>query len=95
MELNDDQRPGGQEVSNHAKCVEKFREIIGHDANFTTRMLAKRSNANKNTIWNILTEDLGKRRRVRVLFHMSQMQSKKVNEFWIKKRIPLINHLSY
>ena len=39
-DLNDDLRPGRPEVSNRAKLVEKVREIIGIDANFTTRMLA-------------------------------------------------------
>ena len=42
--------------------MKKVREIIGIDANFTTRMLAEESNTSKNTIWRILTEDLGKRK---------------------------------
>ena len=40
----------------------KVREIIGIDANFTTRMLAEELNTSKNTIWRIITEDLGKRK---------------------------------
>ena len=40
-DLNDDLRPGRPEVSNRAELVEKLREIIGIDANFTTRMLAE------------------------------------------------------
>ena len=61
-DLNDDLRPGRPEVSNRAELVEKVREIIGIDANVTTRMLAEESNTSKNTIWRILTEDLGKRK---------------------------------
>ena len=60
--LNDDLRPGRPEASNGAEMVEKVREIIGIDANFTTRMLAEELNTSKNTIWRILTEDLGKRK---------------------------------
>ena len=59
-DLNDDLRPGRSEVSNRAELVEKVREIIGIDANFTTRMLAEELNTSKNTIWRNLTEDLGK-----------------------------------
>ena len=43
-DLNDDLRPGHPEVSNRAELVEKIREIIGIDANFTTRMLAEELN---------------------------------------------------
>ena len=35
---NDDLGPGRPEVSNRAELVEQVREIIGIDANFTTRM---------------------------------------------------------
>ncbi|XP_065650402.1 protein GVQW3-like [Hydra vulgaris] len=59
---NDDLRPCCQEASNRAELVEKVREIIGIDANFTTRMLAKEINTSKNTIWRILSQDLGKRK---------------------------------
>ena len=61
-DLNDDLRPGCPEVSNRAELVEKVREIIGIDGNFTTRMLGEELNTSKNTIWRILTEDLGKRK---------------------------------
>ena len=40
-DLNDDLRPGCPEVSNRAQLVEKVREIIGIDVDFTTRMLAE------------------------------------------------------
>ena len=60
--LNDDLRPSRPEVSNRAELVENVREIIGIDANFTTRMLAEELNKSKNTIWRILTEDLCKRK---------------------------------
>ena len=59
-DLNDDPRPGRSEVSNRDELVEKVREIIGIDANFTTRMVAEELNTSKNTIWRILTENLGK-----------------------------------
>ena len=45
-DLNDDLRPGRPEVSN-AELVEKVREIIGIDANFTRRMLAEELNTSK------------------------------------------------
>ena len=50
-DLNDDLRPGRPEVSNRAELVEKVREIIGIDANCTTRMLTEELNTSKNTIW--------------------------------------------
>ena len=61
-DLNDDLRPGRPEVSNRAELVEKVHELIGIDANLTTRMLAEELNTSKNTIWRILTKDLGKRK---------------------------------
>ena len=42
-DLNDP-RPGRQEASNRAESVEKVREIIAIDANFTVRMLAEELN---------------------------------------------------
>lgn len=56
----DDQIPGLSEASNSTELVEKVREIIDIDANFTRRMLAVGLNTSKNTIWRILSEDLGK-----------------------------------
>ena len=61
-DLNDDLRPGRPEVRKRVELVEKVRNIIGIDANFTTRMLAVELNTSKYTIWQILTEDLGKRK---------------------------------
>ena len=43
-DLNDDWRPGRPEASNRAELVEKVREIIAIDANFTVRMLAEKLN---------------------------------------------------
>ena len=60
-DLNDDLRPGRPEVSNRAELMDKVCDIIGIDAKYTTRMLAEELNTNKNTIWRISTEDLGKR----------------------------------
>ena len=40
-DLNDDPRPGRPGASNRAKLVEKVREIIAIDANFTVRMLCR------------------------------------------------------
>ncbi|XP_065667877.1 protein GVQW3-like [Hydra vulgaris] len=68
-DLNDDLRAGRPEAINRAELVEKVREIIGTDANFPKRMLAEELNTSKNTIWRILTQDLGQ--NVRVLFHMN------------------------
>ena len=47
-DLNDDLRPGRPEVSNRAGLVEKVREIIGMDANFTTRMSIKVESISRN-----------------------------------------------
>ena len=98
-DLNYDLRPGSPEVSNRAELVEKVREIIGIDANFTTRMLDEELNTSKNTIWRILTEDLGKRnvcaRFVPHQLNAPPHKTKKVNEFFMKKRISPINHPPY
>ena len=98
-DLNDDLRPVRLKVSNRAELVEKAREIIGIDANFTTRMLAEEFNWSKNTIWRFLFEDLGKR-KVCARFVPHQLnapphKTRKVNEFFMKKRISLINHPPY
>ena len=98
-DLNDDLRPGRPEVSNRAESVEKVREIIAIDANFTTRMLAEELNTSTNTIWRILTGDLGKR-KICARFFPHQLnapphKTKKVNELLMKKRISLINHPPY
>ena len=61
-DLNDDPRPGRPEASNRAELVEKVREIITIDANFTVRMLTEELNLSYCTIYTILTEDLGKRK---------------------------------
>ena len=84
-DFNDNLRPGHPEVSNRAELVEKVGEIIGIDANFTTKMLAEELNTSKNTIWRILTEDLGKRkvcaRFVPHQLNATHHKTKKVNEF--------------
>ncbi|XP_054744384.1 protein GVQW3-like [Anastrepha obliqua] len=58
-DLNDDERPGRPEASNRAELVEKVREIIAVDGNFTVRMLAEELNSSTGTIWKILTDELG------------------------------------
>ena len=44
-DLNDDPKPERPEASNRAELVEKVREIIAMDANFTVRMLAEELNS--------------------------------------------------
>ncbi|XP_054737795.1 histone-lysine N-methyltransferase SETMAR-like [Anastrepha obliqua] len=61
-DLDDDKRPGRPEASNRAELVEKVREIIAVDENFTARVLAEELNSSTGTIWKILTDDLGKRK---------------------------------
>ena len=61
-DLNDDPRPGRPDASNRAELVEKVREIMAIDANFTVRMLAEELNLSYCTIYTILTEDFGKRK---------------------------------
>ena len=60
-DLNDDSRPEWPESSNRAELVEKVREIITIDANFTVRMLAEELNSSYCTVYTILTEDFCKR----------------------------------
>ena len=98
-DLNDNQRPGRPEASNRAQLVEKVREIIAIDANFTVRMLTEELNSSYCTIDTILTEDLGKR-KVCGCFVPHQLnapphKTKKVNEFLIKKQICVTNHPPY
>lgn len=54
-------RPHRSEASNRAELLVNVREMVGHDANFSTSMLDAVLNRCKNTIWRILIEDLGKR----------------------------------
>lgn len=61
-DLNDDARPGRPEGENRAELVQKIREIIAIDGNFTVRMLAEELNTNRETVRQILTIDLGKRK---------------------------------
>ena len=98
-DLNDDPRPGRPEASNRAELVEKVREIIAIDANFTVRMLAEELNSSYCTIYTILTEDLGKR-KVFARFVPHQLnappyETKEVNEFFMKKQICVINYAPY
>ena len=61
-DLNDDPRPGREEASNRVELVEKIREIITIDVNFTVRILAKELNSSYCIIYTTLTKDLGKRK---------------------------------
>ena len=98
-DLNDDPRPGRPETSNRVELVEKVRQIIAIDANFTVRMLAEELNLSYCTIYTILTEDLGKR-KVFARFVPHQLnapphKTKKVNEFLIKKQICVMDYPPY
>ena len=98
-DLNDDPIPGRPETSNFAELVEKVREIIAIDANFTVRMLAEESNSSYCTSYAILTEDLGKRKVfARFVPHQLNAQphkTKKFNEFLIQKQICLMDYPPY
>ena len=79
--------------------MEKVREIIAIDANFTVRKLAEELNLSYCTIYTILTEDLGKR-KVFARFVPHQLnapphKNKKVNEFLMKKRICVMDYPPY
>ena len=94
-----DPRPGRPEASNRAELVEKLREIIAIDVNFTVRMLAEELNSSYCTIYTILTEDFGQR-KVCALFVQHQLnapphKTKKVQEFFMKKQICVIEHPLY
>ena len=87
------------EASNRAQLVEKVREIIAIDANFTVRMLAEELNLSYCTIYTILTEDLGKR-KIFARFVPHQLneplhKTKKVNEFFMKKQICVMDYPPY
>ena len=76
-DLNDDPRSGRPETSNHAELVEKVREIIAIDANFTVRMLTEELNSYYGTNYTMLTEDLGKRKvRARLFPHQLNKDQK-------------------
>ncbi|CAD6997074.1 unnamed protein product [Ceratitis capitata] len=83
---NDDPRAGRPETSNRAELVEKVREIIGIDANFATKMLAEELNTRKNTIWRILTEDLGKRKVCARLVPHELNEDQKIARIFYEKR---------
>ena len=59
-DLNDDPRPGRPEASNRAELMEKVREIIAINANFTVRMLEEELNSSYCTIYTISTKRHGK-----------------------------------
>ena len=79
--------------------VEKVREIIAIDVNFTVTMLPEELNSSYCTIYTILTEDLGKRkvcaRFVPLQLNAPPHKTKKVNEFLMKKQICVIDHPPY
>jgi predicted transcriptional regulator len=60
--LNDDQRSGRPENKNRDELLQKIREIIAVDGNFTVRMLAEELGTNRETVRHILTKDLGKKK---------------------------------
>ena len=98
-DLNDDPRPGRSEASNHAELVEKVREIIAIDANFTVIILAEEINLSYCTIYTILTEDLSKR-KVFARFVPHQLnapphKTKKVNGLLMKKQISVMDYPPY
>lgn len=61
-DLSDDTRPGRPESENCAELVQNKREIIAVDGHFTVRMLAEELNTNGETVRQILTMDLGKKK---------------------------------
>ena len=79
--------------------MEKGREIIDIDANYTVRMLAEELNLSYCTIYTILTEYLGKR-KVFARFVPHQLnapphKTKNVNEFLMKKQICVMDYPPY
>lgn len=61
-DMNDDPRPGRPVTVATDELVEKVRELIAYDSNVTCRMLAEEFNVSKNTIYDILTLKLNKRK---------------------------------
>ena len=95
-DLNDDPRPGRSEASNRAELVEKVREIIAIDENFTVRMLAEELNLNYCTIYTILTEDLGKRKVfARFVPHQLNAPPHKTQKVKVKKQICVMDYPPY
>ena len=98
-DLNDDPRSGRPKASNRAELLEKVREIIAIDANFTVRMLAEELNLSYCTIYTIFTKDLGKRKAfARFVPHQLNApphKTKKVNEVLMKKEICVMDYPPY
>ena len=98
-DLNDDPRLGRPETLNRAELVEKVREIIAIDANFTVRILGEELNLSYCTIYTILSEVLGKKKDfARFVPHQLNApphKTKKVNEFLMKKQICVMDYLPY
>ena len=97
-DLNDVSKPGRREASNRAELVEKVREIIAIDLNFTVRMLAEELNLSYCTIYTILTEDLGKR-KIFARFVPHQLNAPphktKIGEFLVFLRTAFWKNLQY
>ena len=77
------------------ELVEKVPEIIGIDENFTTRMLAEEMKTSKNTIWRILTGDLGKRKVCARFVPHELNDNQKSERIFNEKGISLIDHPPY
>lgn len=62
------------EESNCAELVQKVREIIAVDKNFTLRMLAKKFNLAAGTVWTVKLTIWGKKK---ICAHLTSTSSKR------------------
>ena len=60
--INDDPKSGRPKTATTDELVEKVREIIAIDSNVTCRMLAEEFGVSKDTIYDILTKNLNRRK---------------------------------
>lgn len=60
--VKDDARTGRPSVSRNADSIAKVRELVARDRRMTLRLMAEELNINKETIRQILHEDLGMRK---------------------------------
>ena len=61
-EVEDDQRSGRPSTSRTADNTEQVKQLVRADRRLTVRMIASELFISKETVWKIITEDLGMRK---------------------------------
>ena len=60
--MEDDQRSGSTSTSRTADNTEQVKQLVRADRRLTVRMIASELSICKETVWRIITEDLGMRK---------------------------------